>query len=411
MDDEPNGRGRPAPLVEALTLRLGLALHRYGTPAHQLEDDMSQVSRRFGVSGQFLSTPTYITAAFDSPGGTPRVHVVRTQAADIDLGKLRDLHATASDVVGERLSLAEGLVAIDRILVAPPAWGPVIFAAAYGLTSASVARLLGGGIIEMVLAGGIGLVVGSLSLVASRRAAWQGLLEMAAAVVCTLVAAAASQWVIHFSMPIATLAALIVLLPGMALTTAMTELATGNLVSGTARLSGAGVSFLKLGLGVALGTKLGGLLFSPAILLPRPHSVGWSQWPATALAAMALGVVLQARRRDLPAILAVCMLGHMGAELGAWSLGGELGSFVAALVTTLGSRTYAHLSGHTPTVTQAPAILLLVPGSVGYRAVTALMQREVVMGMQIAFSAALTAMALVAGVLLANLLFPPRLVR
>ena len=55
-----------------------------------------------------------------------------------------------------------------------------------------------------------------------------------------------------------------------------------------------------------------------------------------------------------------------------------------------------------------PAILLLVPGSVGYRSVSALLERNVVTGVEIAFSVVLTAIALVAGVLLANVLLPAR---
>ena len=54
---------------------------------------------------------------------------------------------------------------------------------------------------------------------------------------------------------IVTIAALIAMLPGMTLTNAMTELATRNLVSGTARMMSALIVLLELALGVALGER------------------------------------------------------------------------------------------------------------------------------------------------------------
>ena len=57
-----------------------------------------------------------------------------------------------------------------------------------------------------------------------------------------------------------------------------------------------------------------------------------------------------------------------------------------------------------------PGILLLVPGSVGYRSLSSLMERQTVAGIETAFSMILTAVALVAGLLIAGVIAPePRL--
>lgn len=403
----PAAPAHPTGLVEAVTVRLGLALHRFGTPSHQLEHDLGRLARRFAVPGQFMATPTLLIASFGC-SGPPRVYVERGEQASINVDKLSELHATTEAIVAGELSLADGLIAIDRVLQAPSAWPAAAAAAAYGVTSAAVARLLDGGRLEMALAGMMGLTIGTLAQLARGRRTLEHLLDIAAAVACALLAALAARLVTSVSMSIATLAGLVVLLPGMALTIAMTELATGNLVSGVARLSGVGITFLKLGFGVALGSKIGVLLFAPPQLVAGAHAVGWTHWPAVALAAAALGVVLQAHRRDMPAIVGVCLMGNAGLVLGGRLLGGEMAAFVAALLVSLASSARARWRGGTEAVTQTPAILLLVPGGVGYRSIAALMQRDVVTGMQVAFSAALTAVALAAGVLLANMLFPPR---
>ena len=48
---------------EEFILRLGVALHRYGTPTHRLEMALARLSTELGVDGQFFVTPTAIFAA------------------------------------------------------------------------------------------------------------------------------------------------------------------------------------------------------------------------------------------------------------------------------------------------------------------------------------------------------------
>jgi uncharacterized membrane protein YjjB (DUF3815 family) len=52
--------------------------------------------------------------------------------------------------------------------------------------------------------------------------------------------------------------------------------------------------------------------------------------------------------------------------------------------------------------------MLLVPGSLGFRSLVALMDDNVVSGIETAFTTTLVAAALVAGLLAANLLLPSR---
>jgi uncharacterized membrane protein YjjB (DUF3815 family) len=55
-----------------------------------------------------------------------------------------------------------------------------------------------------------------------------------------------------------------------------------------------------------------------------------------------------------------------------------------------------------------PGILLLVPGSIGFRSLASLLDREVVLGVETAFRMILMAVALVAGILVSNIIAPPR---
>jgi uncharacterized membrane protein YjjB (DUF3815 family) len=55
-----------------------------------------------------------------------------------------------------------------------------------------------------------------------------------------------------------------------------------------------------------------------------------------------------------------------------------------------------------------PGLLLLVPGSIGFQSFSSLLGRETLSGVESAFQAVLAAVALVMGLLFANVLIPPR---
>src|SRR5687768_4442897 len=48
----------------ALILELARALHEAGAPAHRIEDAMAAPAPRWGIEGQFFTTPTSIFASF-----------------------------------------------------------------------------------------------------------------------------------------------------------------------------------------------------------------------------------------------------------------------------------------------------------------------------------------------------------
>src|SRR5262249_56884405 len=75
----------------------------------------------------------------------------------------------------------------------------------------------------------------------------------------------------------ATLAGLIVLMPGLTLTIALIELSTRNLSSGTSRLSGAFVIFLSIGFGVAGRGPLANLLIGEYAIARAAPLPAWAE--------------------------------------------------------------------------------------------------------------------------------------
>jgi uncharacterized membrane protein YjjP (DUF1212 family) len=391
----------------AFTMRLARALHTYGTPAHRLEEAMTLVSRQLGLEAQFFSTPTAIFAAF-GPVAAQQTFLVRIEPGEVNLEKLALLDGLIGQVSRGTLSPAEATARIEQIEAAPLRYGRVLSVLCFGLASACAARFFGGGWREVSVSCAVGLLLGLLALIFSRDRNRVWVYEPVAATLASLLAVLASAVLAPLSVYTVTLAGLIVLIPGLTLTIAIIELATRNLSSGTSRLSAAASLFLMIGFGVALGQHLGRLVlgsFAEATPLPLP---GWTEAAALALAPLGFTVLFRAGPRDAGWILGAGVLAFLGARFGAALLGPELGGCLGALVVGVACNLYARLLDRPVVVPLVPGIMLLVPGSLGFRSLSALLAQDVVSGVETAFRMVLVAVGLVTGLLLANVALPPR---
>ena len=388
-------------------LRLAKALHTHGAPAHRLEEALAMMAAELKVEGHFLSAPTSLTVAFGEPPDQT-LYLLRVDPGAMNLGVLADLDEVLAEFTAHRLTPAQGQARLDRILEPHARYAPWLTTLCFGVTAACTARFFEGGWREVLTAGAIGIQTGLLLWALRRRPAAMQLFEPGAATLASLTACAVTVRWAHASPYIASVAGLIVLLPGLTLTTALTELGTRNLVSGTARLSGALLAFLGIGAGLALGagiaTRIWGSIPQPA---PTPLAT-WTQFIALAIAPFAMTVLFRARWREAGWIFGACVLAFGCARVATRLLGPELGTFAAAAVSAGAGNLYSRMFNRSAAVLQVPAILFLIPGSLGVRSVSSLIANDVVGGLGFAVSLGLTAVGLAAGILLANVVLTPR---
>lgn len=387
-------------------LALGRALQRSGAPAHRLEQVLGLLAKTLGLEATFFVMPTALHASFGH-GLEQVTHLQRADVGEPDLHRLCGLDEVAADVAEGRIDAAEGLRRVQGLEEAAPRWSSSWTIPAFSLASFAVARLFGGDLAEMIAAAAGGLLVGLLVFGASRLERLARLLMPLSAASVALLAALAPAVFGPVSGFVITVAGLIILLPGLSLTVAMAELAMGHLVSGTARLAGVLVVLVQLGVGVALGLRLGQGLLLPAAGEPASPAA-WTIWPALVLAVAALVPLMQVRLRDAGWIAFGCALSFFGARGGSLLLGPELGALAGSVLLGLGGNAFARLAHRPASLVTTPGILLLVPGSVGFRSVNALLEQDVVGGLETAFQMALIAGLLVTGQLVANLIVQPR---
>lgn len=393
--------------AEEFILELGRSLHRYGTPAHQLEAALADVASRFGIEGQFFSVPTSITAGF-GPLTEQRVRIMRVEPGEIAVEKLIHVDEVAESVATGGSAPKEGTARLRAIVDRPDRFSPMIRTGAGAILTASAARIFGGGYREIIAAGVAGLATGLLALGASRYRHAKRLIEAIAGFVCAAVAVLLPFVLGEFNAFLVVLSGLIVFFPGLTLTMAMTELATRNFVSGTARLTGALMVLLSLGFGSAIGLQMRrwfpdvNFEASPVVLPP------WTELLAMGVAPFAFMILFRARPRDFFPFFIAGWIGFYGSTAGVKALGPEVGVWVAAVMVGLFANAYARVTNRPAAVAMLPGIILLVPGSVGFRSFDALLKHDALAGVNSAFGMILIAVSLAAGLLIANVTLPPR---
>ncbi len=402
----------PSPDVNrriAFVMRICRAVHAYGSPAHRLEETAILISRQLDLKGQFFSTPTSVFAAF-GPAGQQNMVLERTEPGEINLGKLAQLDDLLVEFSRGDLSMDDAERRVDAIVAQPARYSIVADPIAYGLVALSGTYFFGGSWSDLAAGAVVGLAVGLVATLLTRVSATRRLVELLAAATASVVAISLShQWpgVTPF---VVSVAALLVLLPGLNFTVAAMELASKHFVSGGSRFAGTLVVLVTLGFGSALGRTVGEATFGPipSVDVPASGLPAYLIAPALLLTTAGLAQLFRARRKDLVWVLVGGAVAYLTTKLSVQSLGPETGAFLGSVALGLTANWVARLVHRPSTVLQVPGLILLVPGSIGYRSVSALVEQDTVVGIQTAFTMSLVAVAIVAGLLLANAVLPSR---
>ena len=390
----------------AFVLALGRALHRYGTPADRLEEALKVCCQRLDLNAEVFTAPTALIMSFGAPTEL-KTRMLRFEGSELDMGKLDQVDEIADAVSEHRMQPAEGISRLDAIIAAPPRFGHALSTLMHGVTAGALAVFFGGSLEDVAVAAAIGLMLGLLAQYAKRSTDQARVFELVAAAFAAFAADVVSAMWHSVTPSIVTIASLIILLPGMSLTVAMTELATRHLIAGTARLMSAVIVLLELVVGVALGERAAAAIVHVHQAVPVPLPA-WAPWVALVASSISVAIVVQAQVRAFGWILAASVVGYLGNVVGISWLGGQMGVMVGAFALGVLGNVYARLLKRPAQVVLVPAVLLLVPGSMGFRGMTSLLTRDTLSGVETVFAMFVVAIAIVAGLLIANAVVSPR---
>ena len=161
---------------------------------------------------QVSSLPTQLQLAIGIPG-QQRMVLLRTEPRPVDLDRIVRLDAVAREVKASRIGPREASVRIDAIGRSPPPYSPPMVLFAYCLAAAGAVLLFGEDAPEAVTAAVAGLAVGGVAVVRGRVRELDLTAELVSAFLAGFICQTASARVWPLDPRVATLGAVVVLLP------------------------------------------------------------------------------------------------------------------------------------------------------------------------------------------------------
>jgi uncharacterized membrane protein YjjP (DUF1212 family) len=397
---------------------LAKQLHEAGTTAARLENALYTVGRKLKLDIAVWSSPTAIilslsdnAVALTENAAQQKnvVRVLRLSPGEVDLRRMCTVDDIAERVIKGELDADTGARALT--LAGAPirpmrAWIETILG--FMLANIGVSCLIQSSWAEIAIAGTIGFVLSIIHLWLGSERRFAGGLDALCAIVASFMVMAAAHWIAPIDFKKTLLASLIVLVPGLSITSAAAEIATQHLVSGTARMAGAFATLLKLSFGSFVGAEIARLLGFVALTGTITAAPTWVPWAGLLISAVSFAVLFKALPRDFPLAIAAAILGYTCTRFGGNAYGAEFGVFFAGLMVTLSANLYARISRRPGAIIRLPGIILLVPGSVGFKSLFLVFQKDVFLGIDTAVSLLLLVVSLVAGLLFASTLVAPR---
>lgn len=392
-------------------VKLGKMLHKFGTPAYRLEVHLLNVAEFLGIGAAFAITPTVLTFVIWQPGeDSEYTHVARVMPGELDLGSLSRTDEIVDAVANNLMTLQDATARLNEIAAMPNPYSRKATFLAYGAAGGAFAMLMQASWTDVAYATALSLLVYLFVLWAEKSRRVTNMLEPLVALVSALAATAiAAYFDPSINVPIVVLSAIIVFIPGLALTLGLAELAARHLVSGTARIMDAVMLLFKLYFGAFLGMALGAKLFGDVPFQSGLAVPAWTSWLAVAALCGSLVIVFRARKKHAFWGLLSGFIAYAASQLGGLYLGLALGAFVGAFAVGIYGNLFTRFMDAPASIVSLQGMIVLVPGSKTYIGLNAFISGEQIVSTDhLGQQTFLIFMSLVAGFIFANVALPPK---
>lgn len=336
-------------------IQLGKALHRYGVPSYKIESFLNKVSERQGITGTFMDLPTSINYIFyENHDQNTYNYVERVAPGVFNLGALANSVEVARNLLDNKISIDEAKAQLLTIKNQPGHYHPLFQIFSFGIAASAFSLLMGTNWISFITSFFVGIVIGFITHFARKSDYITSTLESLASFTATIIIGLLSIPFPEINISLTILASIIIFIPGLAITTALEEITSKSLVSGTAKLADAIISLFKQFFGVILGLNLLPLLIDLQHNDTIHNIPKWVSYCAIPLFSLALIPSFNVRKKDIFFSLIVSSLSFATIYL--------LAPLGILLSTFLGTITTVTLSTIVKNITQTPRIVFLTQG-------------------------------------------------
>jgi len=357
--------------------KVGKGLLASGTSVGVVENTLTQIARVYDVDCEIVALPNILMIKLGQ-SAQGQVDFTVQRMTSLPLDQSSELVELIDRLLRRQIFPGEAAREVDRILAKPARFNSAIVIFGYFLSSIGLTMLFRPEAVALVVTGAMGILVGVIILWFRSWPRFSLLLPVIAATLVSALTFSLNRMGLIYGTESLVIPPLVTFLPGAALTTGMIELASMQVISGSARLIYGATSLLLLFVGISAGLFFAGLsrslLYTPA---PFPFT-WWAPVLGTLLFGLGTFIRVSGANRDLRWILVVLYIAMLGQTVGERLFTPYFGAFIGATLMALSSELIARSPRRTPAlVSQALAFWFLVPGARGLLSVTNILSNDI----------------------------------
>lgn len=384
-----------------------------GGPTSRMEDSMGRVGNLYNKHTEVFATPTgvFVTIQDIDHEADPKTALLRINTSSTDLDRLCKLEKIYTDILDKRISIHAALETLkNKILTQTP----------YLRWQSGAAAFLAGAVISFdsyqrapaaLVSGFITAIIWFFSNLVLKRYVMNPIFtDFISAFLTLTLAAVAHGLVAPLSIEAYALGGIVLLVPGLALTTAISELAEQNLVSGTAKFMQATLMLLALGLAYLLFQQLAFSMDLSSALQPvTPKTkVLWISALAVIVNIGCFGVIFKVPPRALIWSTLTGLAGWSCLQLMMDTRTAAAAPFLASVVVGFVSLGFGRIFRLPSQVYSVPGIVAMLPGMLALSSFRYFAAGDSDSGLEFSFKVAVTAVSIVFGLMSARLPFVVR---
>ena len=343
-------------------IELGKALHTYGIPTYKIQTYLTKVAKTQEIKGTFMDLPTWINYVFYEDDNQTYNYIECIPPGVLNLGALSRIEEVTNKLIAKEIDhsgVEEELILINN---ETKKVNHLLLTLSYAIASGAFSLMIGTNWISFIFSLIFGALVYFMVYLSNKSNYLETVLESLTSFIVTILACLVHSYYPNFNVGITILSSIIIFIPGLAITTALEEITSKNLVSGGAKLFDAIISLFKQFFGVLLGLALMSSLIDFTNLGHISEMPRWIMFLSIPLFSISLLAIFQVRKKDM--ILGI-LTGVLAFFLTVFFSGAGvlLSTFIGTIVTVAISNLFSRITKSPTTVYLTQGIIMLVPGS------------------------------------------------
>lgn len=392
-------------------VKLGLNLHKYGTPAYSLEAHLNDVATTLNLKGSFVITPTAITFVLWTHNHSEEyIFTARVDPGTPNLGSLAQAHEVVEQISTNEITIKEANSALETLENKKRIYSNPLTAVAFALSGGAFAMLVRSTALDVILASFLGLIVFFIVASAQHSKRIDKMMEPLSTFITAILAVFISKtFDLNVNIELAVLSSVIVFIPGLSLTVGLNELSARHLTAGTSRIMDALMQLFKLYFGAFIGLSLAKMWWGPSIMTASPPLPMWTVWLAVGTLCAALVVIFNNRIKDAPFAVISGFIAYGASMFGIDYFNTALGEFFGAFILGIYCNSFTWFKNAPAAVVSLHGLVVLVPGSKIFIGLDHYITSDAIIQVdRLGQQTFLTLMSLVAGFIMANVFLPPK---